>query len=238
MRRAKSGLSKTVRVGITRYLQLYTVLAQKLADGVFRPKQPLPSEPALVKHYGMSRTTVRRALARLEREGRIVRKRGSGTFVRQHQDGVPLACSLQQLCDVKAGRSARTLQSGVSAVPTPLRTRYAELGQRARKVTRLRLNRGRPFQLETIYFASRAGRRSSRSSISEQSITAAAADGFAARHLKVSPGTPLLRLRVALKGVDQRLVALAESVFRPDRCILQAKLRRAGRASRWELESE
>jgi DNA-binding GntR family transcriptional regulator len=82
MQRSQAAISKGARAGVTRYLQLYTVLAQELANGRFKPNQPLPSEPALVARYRVSRTTVRRALARLEREGKIVRKRGSGTFAR------------------------------------------------------------------------------------------------------------------------------------------------------------
>lgn len=84
MKRRKSTISAAPRVGVTRYLQLYTLLAQNLAKRAFRNGQPLPSEPELVKRYRVSRTTVRRALARLEEEGLIVRKRGSGTFARRN----------------------------------------------------------------------------------------------------------------------------------------------------------
>jgi DNA-binding GntR family transcriptional regulator len=86
MRRPKSGIAKISRVGVTRHLQIYALLMQELAAGGFKPKEALPSEPALVNRYGVSRTTVRRALARLEREGKILRKRGSGTFVRRAKE--------------------------------------------------------------------------------------------------------------------------------------------------------
>src|SRR5262245_21382239 len=86
MNRPKARISKISRVGITRYLQLYTILARELVNGGFKPDQSLPSEPALVARYRVSRTTVRRALARLEREGKIVRKRGSGTFPRNARE--------------------------------------------------------------------------------------------------------------------------------------------------------
>lgn len=41
----------------------------------------LPSEPELASQYGVSRGTVRQALAVLEREGVIIRRQGAGTYV-------------------------------------------------------------------------------------------------------------------------------------------------------------
>src|SRR5262245_54748049 len=41
----------------------------------------LPSEPALAEELGVSRVTVRAALAKLEGEGLVTRRHGSGTYV-------------------------------------------------------------------------------------------------------------------------------------------------------------
>ena len=69
--------------GVARYYLLYEHLSGALNDGTIPAGAALPSEPDLVTRYKLSRTTVRRALARLEEEGRIIRRRGSGTFARQ-----------------------------------------------------------------------------------------------------------------------------------------------------------
>jgi GntR family transcriptional regulator len=63
------------------YFQLAALLEQEIASGRWEPKMRLPSEPGLCEHYGVSRTTVRQALARLEQEGLITRDKGRGTFV-------------------------------------------------------------------------------------------------------------------------------------------------------------
>jgi DNA-binding GntR family transcriptional regulator len=44
----------------------------------------IPSESDLADELGVSRTTIRDALSRLENEGTVYRKQGSGTFVNKH----------------------------------------------------------------------------------------------------------------------------------------------------------
>ena len=44
------------------------------------PGERLPSEPALAKHFGVSRTTIREVMSQLEAEGFIQSRQGSGTY--------------------------------------------------------------------------------------------------------------------------------------------------------------
>ncbi|MGM7696935.1 GntR family transcriptional regulator [Microbacterium sp. A84] len=61
------------------YVQLARCLEAEAA--CLTPGGRLPSEHDLMNAYRVSRTTVRRALAVLERHGRVLRVHGSGTFV-------------------------------------------------------------------------------------------------------------------------------------------------------------
>ena len=97
MRRRRSVLSSTADAGITRYLQLYSILSQSLADGEYKSSRALPSEPDLVERYRVSRTTVRRALHLLEQEGRILRRRGSGTYAKSSRVHSSLAFNADAL---------------------------------------------------------------------------------------------------------------------------------------------
>jgi len=63
------------------YYQLETILRRRILSGEFPLDTPLPSEEALGQEYDVSRITVRQALASLEREGLILRRRGKGTFI-------------------------------------------------------------------------------------------------------------------------------------------------------------
>jgi GntR family transcriptional regulator len=63
------------------YYQLQELLKEQIESGVWRPGDPLPSEPELARRFGVSRVVVRQALAILEDDRQIVRMRGRGTFV-------------------------------------------------------------------------------------------------------------------------------------------------------------
>jgi GntR family transcriptional regulator len=52
-------------------------------EGTFAPGSQLPPEIELMRLLGVSRTTLREALKRLEEQGLIVRRRGLGTYVRE-----------------------------------------------------------------------------------------------------------------------------------------------------------
>lgn len=57
-------------------------LVARIADGEFPVGSQLPTESTLVTRYGVSRMTVRQAMDQLERNRIIVRRRGSGSYVR------------------------------------------------------------------------------------------------------------------------------------------------------------
>ncbi|OQA22870.1 MAG: HTH-type transcriptional repressor DasR [Chloroflexi bacterium ADurb.Bin360] len=61
--------------------QLYLILRECIKSGVFVPGQRLPSERHLAAEYGVSRTTVQRALRWLSDEGSIYSRPGSGYYV-------------------------------------------------------------------------------------------------------------------------------------------------------------
>ena len=57
-------------------------LLDKIRGDDLAPGTRLPSEMAMAKHFGVSRTVVREAIARLKAEGLLETRRGSGAFLR------------------------------------------------------------------------------------------------------------------------------------------------------------
>jgi GntR family transcriptional regulator len=69
------------------YFQLTELLTREIETGRWSVGDRLPSEPAICEQFGVSRTTVRQALAALESEGLIRREKGRGTFVTERESG-------------------------------------------------------------------------------------------------------------------------------------------------------
>ncbi|MDW6058173.1 GntR family transcriptional regulator [Streptomyces sp. FXJ1.4098] len=64
------------------FRQIADRLREAIDKGRFKEGDKLPSETELVEHFGVSRMTVRNALALLQQEGLAVSEHGKGVFVR------------------------------------------------------------------------------------------------------------------------------------------------------------
>jgi GntR family transcriptional regulator len=67
------------------YLQLADVLRDAIESGELGPGDKLPSRSQLCDRYGLAHMTVGRTIDELHREGLLLRRQGSGVYVR-HQE--------------------------------------------------------------------------------------------------------------------------------------------------------
>jgi DNA-binding GntR family transcriptional regulator len=70
------------------FRQLADLLREQILSGALQPGQALPSETRLTQDHGVSRNTVRQAVAVLRGEGLVTTDRPGGTRVRERPDRV------------------------------------------------------------------------------------------------------------------------------------------------------
>lgn len=80
-----------------KHVDIASQLRADAASGKFDSGGKLPSESQLVRRFGVSRPTVAKALRTLESEGLIVRRAGSGSFLRTAGSGMSATASSRLL---------------------------------------------------------------------------------------------------------------------------------------------
>jgi len=63
------------------YFQIQELFEQEILGGRAAAGMRLAAEPNLAQHFGVSRSVIRQALARLEESGLVSRRRGQGSFI-------------------------------------------------------------------------------------------------------------------------------------------------------------
>ena len=66
-----------------KYEELVNTLLNELAQGTYQIGDRLPTTPELCRIYGVSNTTVKRAMDELEIQGIVARRRGSGVYIKE-----------------------------------------------------------------------------------------------------------------------------------------------------------
>ena len=115
-----------------------------IVQGDYAPGDRLPPERELIGSLGMSRTTLRKALDSLEREGTIWRHVGKGTFVAAHggdTDTGSLAALSQQVTPIQLMRARLSLEPAIA--------REAAIHASEETVIRLKLARDRAVEAAT-----------------------------------------------------------------------------------------
>ncbi|MGC9326574.1 MAG: substrate-binding domain-containing protein [Candidatus Hinthialibacter sp.] len=70
-----------VSLRVPKYVQLMLQLREQIENGALKHGDPLPTREKLMKEYDLSLSTVTRAISELERQGWLISRQGSGTFV-------------------------------------------------------------------------------------------------------------------------------------------------------------
>lgn len=242
---------------VPRYHQVYLVLGQRLRDGFYPPQQTLPTEQELLREFGVSRVTIRHALAELERERLIRRVRGSGTFPMDATVADSSRTNISGLYDnlTTLGQTTRAKLLRFEHVPTPssVRAREPAFGASALLIIRVRYMGRQPFSYMLSYLPESSARHFRKDrlanqpllmtlemagitpALAEQSLSARAADAEVAAALRVPVGSPLIYMKRLSRDSSGAPIEFFESYYRPDRFEYQMTLSRvlSGGAPKW-----
>jgi GntR family transcriptional regulator len=222
-----------------KYHQIYLVLLQQIQEGEFPAGSALPNEKTIAEQFSVSRITVRKAMERLEREGRIERFRGRGTFARPLPTTSPVQASMsgsiENLIAMGLKTKVQVLSFDyVSASPEVAIALGLSVGSTVQKVVRLRSLEGRTFSHLVSYVPEDIGRTYTRDDLTElpllvllerggtqvgkaeQVISATLATPDIAGYLGTDAGSPLLSVRRVVFDREDRPIEFIIGLYRPD----------------------
>src|SRR3989441_9275568 len=141
------------RNGLPAYQRIQSAIRKRIDAGHLRPGDSVASERDLAKIHQVSLMTARHALASLEREGIVERRRGIGTFVAAPK------IHFNKLMSYTEQMSSRSLTAGSRVLFAKVLDNENEAAARLSlppttqviKLERLRHAAGEPFALETCY---------------------------------------------------------------------------------------
>jgi GntR family transcriptional regulator len=220
------------------YQRIQGKIRKTIETGGLRPGDAVPSERELARIHDVSLMTARHALASLEHEGAVERRRGVGTFVAAPKIHFnKLMSYTEQMGSRSLNACSRVLLAKIIDDEQDVNARLA-LSPKSKvvKIERLRHAGDEPFALETCYLSaaqfsgliSAPLQRESLFSMLERNynielgyadeeVDATAADQRTAELLGVPKREPLLRIRQVIYSTKGVVILYVIGMYRSDR---------------------
>ncbi|MFC5585138.1 GntR family transcriptional regulator [Nitratireductor kimnyeongensis] len=228
------------------YMRLQRLLEDAISSGILKEGEALPTERDIAELTDLSRVTVRRAVDDLVRQGRLIRRHGSGTFVAPTVSRVEQSLSLLTSFTedmARRGLSSRSewLERMVAAPsPDEMMVLGLSMGDTVARLERLRIADDVPMAIErasiigsflpdpasvtdSLYDA--LGKRSARPCRATQRISARNVDEREASLLQVIPGEAALYIERVSYLPNGRVIEFTRSVYRGDAYDFVAELK-------------
>jgi GntR family transcriptional regulator len=226
------------RNGVPAYQRIQGAIRKRIESGQLRTGDSVASERDLAKIHQVSLMTARHALATLEREGIVERRRGIGTFVAGPK------IHFNKLMSYTEQMASRSLTAGSKILFAKIIYDEQEIAARLAlptstgiiKLERLRHASDAPFALETSYFSSAEfpnllSAPLNRESLfkilerdyqvelgyADEEVDATAADARTAELLSVPRGEPLMRIRQLIYSSKGEAITYVLGFYRSDR---------------------
>lgn len=220
------------------YQRIQGAIMERIETGDLRPGDAVASERELARVHQVSLMTARHALAGLEREGIVERRRGAGTFV------APPRIHFNKLMSYTEQMASRGLAARSKIIAAKIIEQEDEIAARLTlpaaskmvKIERLRHTSDEPFALETCYLPAERfpglvrdalGRNSLFARLeqdygvqltyADEEVDATAADGRVAQFLRVPRGAPVMRMRQVIYSANGKPIIYVVGFYRAER---------------------
>lgn len=233
------------------YRQIADALQGHIREGVMEEGMQLPSEAGLGEEFGVSRITVRQALAELEQKGLVERVPGKGTYVRRRD---PKVERITRLSGFGENMAALGLTAGYStwraeetAAPPEVSDRLGVSGRKAYLIERVLLADGNPVGQHVSYLplwlVNNAPRAFEKEALEAGSLYAAVEEAGAsvyraeevvepvllgrdeAERLETDEGALALQIRRTVYDADDRTLEYVTITYRADSYTFRLELR-------------
>jgi GntR family transcriptional regulator len=220
------------------YQRIQGKIRRTIETGGLRPGDAVPSERELARIHDVSLMTARHALASLEHEGAVERRRGVGTFVSAPKIHFnKLMSYTEQMGSRSLNACSKVLLAKIIDDEQDVNARLALTPKsKVVKIERLRHAGDEPFALETCYlsaaqFSGLVGAPLQRESLfatlernynielgyADEEVDATAADQRTAELLGVPKREPLLRIRQVIYSTKGVVILYVIGMYRSDR---------------------
>jgi GntR family transcriptional regulator len=224
------------RSPIPRYIQVASVIRQRILSGYWVPGQKISTLEELGEEFQVARVTVRQAIEMLRAEGLVSARRGSGTFVSgaaPDREWFRVAATWPSLVESVRENVPKAVKISKRAGPPALALEDGNAAKRYVSLRSIQYRRDRPFSVVNMLLAANVYDRKP-TLFTEMAALAAIdamkvrvqsahitfglgnADADVADSLKVALGAPVLECHCVV--VDDRSVAIyvADIVYRSD----------------------
>lgn len=245
------------------YHQIYVLIREKIFSGEYSNGSLIPTENELEKMFDVSRITVKRALDELAAEGLVTRQRGRGTTITfsnpvssspTNMDGL-----MEDMLSIAKETTVKIIEFDyVKAPPQATDALKISPSSIVQKAIRIRHKEGTPFSYVITYLPEEIGRSFSHDELANepilaliersgnsisrarQTVTATLADGTTGPALKVSIGSPLLKVSRIVFDDDDSPVEYIVIYYRPDHYQLNLELSRVKgeKSNFWSTEQK
>jgi GntR family transcriptional regulator len=231
-------MSRNGQNGVPAYRRIQAAILKRIERGQLKPGDAVNSERELAKIHSVSLMTARHALAALEKDGVVERRRSAGTFV------APPKIHFNKLMSFSEQLSGRNIPSASKVLSCNVVHDEQQVAAALSlphdaaliKLERLRMGSTEPFALETCYLSEERFSGLNEASLergslfstlehrygvdlahSDEEIDATGCDPKTSKLLGIPKGFPLLRFRQVIYSGKGRPTLYVLGLYRSDR---------------------